>query len=84
MKLKSFAIWDEKAKSFVAPFFLPEVGMAVRTFKDCINDKNHAFGKHPEDYTLFRVGTFDTDDGSFESGVEVLHNGVALKDEVVS
>ncbi|AXL15310.1 nonstructural protein [Microviridae sp.] len=58
MKLKIFTIFDQKAKAFITPFFLPEEGMAIRTFTDCVNDKEHQFGKHPQDYTLFNVGAW--------------------------
>ena len=36
-----------------------EVAMTMRAFEETANDVNHAFGKHPEDYTIFEVGTFD-------------------------
>lgn len=59
MKHNIFTVFDQKAKAHLPPFFLPEIGMAERTFADCCNDKEHQFGKHPEDYTLMRIGTFD-------------------------
>lgn len=54
-----FTIYDEKAKAYLPPFFLPESGMAIRTFADCINSDSHQFGKHPSDYTLFTLGGWD-------------------------
>lgn len=56
---KIFAIYDEAARAYLVPFFLPEIGMATRTFGDCINSKTHQFGQHPDHYTLFCLGTFD-------------------------
>jgi len=64
VKTSVFAIWDDKAKAYMQPFFLPTVGMATRTVGDCVNDPKHNFGMHPEDYTLFRIGTFEDDTGS--------------------
>lgn len=58
MIFKIFTIYDDKAKAYIAPFVLPEDGMAIRTFAECANSLEHQFGKHPEDYTLFRIGTF--------------------------
>lgn len=81
MRLKAFAIFDDKAKAFLPPFFLPERAIAVRTFADCVNNKEHAFGRHPADYSLFQVGDFDTDSGLIspvERGIELIHNGLAL------
>jgi len=59
MKHKMFCIFDSAAKAYLIPFFLPESGMALRVFGDCINSSDHQFGKHPADYTLFELGSFD-------------------------
>lgn len=63
MVTKIFSIFDQKAKCHLPPFFLHESGQAVRAFSDCVNDPNHNFGKHPEDYTLVAIGEFDDIDG---------------------
>ncbi len=60
-----FTIHDQKAETFIAPFFVPAKGLAVRAFEDCINSETHHFGQHPADYTLFQIGSFDTDTGEF-------------------
>lgn len=60
---KVLAIHDSAAKAYIAPFFLPETGIAVRRFKDAINSEDHDFAKHPKDYTLFELGTFDDSNG---------------------
>jgi len=59
MEHKIFAIYDQKAFAYLPPFTLPRVEMAERTFLDCINSDSHAFGKHPADYTLVELGTYD-------------------------
>lgn len=81
MKQNVFAIYDSKANAYLSPFFLPTVGMAVRVFSDCVNSKDHQFGAHPEDYTLFHLGIFDDTTCSFEKldSKKALHNGVELK-----
>lgn len=61
-----FVIYDDKAKAYLPPFFLPEMGMGVRTFGDCVNQVGHPFFMHPSDYTLFAAGTFDDRSGKFE------------------
>lgn len=58
-----YSIYDEKAKAYIPPFFLPHDGMAVRTFKNCVNDPDHQFGRNPHDYTLFGLGSFDDGTG---------------------
>lgn len=81
MKHTIHAVYDEKAKAYLPPFFLPNEAMAIRVFSDCVNSDDHQFGKHPSDYTLFSFGYFDIDTGEFEladprktrNGVEVLN-----------
>ena len=63
MQQLMFVIYDDKAKAYLPPFYLPTADMAIRTFSDCINDNKHAFGQHPEDYTLFHLGGFDNTTG---------------------
>lgn len=84
MNLKVFTVYDDKAKAYLPPFFLPEIGMAVRTFSDCVNDASHAFGRHPEDYTLFVAGTFSQSEGTFsiEPTLMVVAHGVECRARV--
>jgi len=78
---KLFTVYDEKAATFLPPFFVPTAGIAVRAFKDCINSKDHQFGKHPHDYTLFYLGEFSDDDGQFALvEKQSLGNGVEFLD----
>nr|UXQ88036.1 MAG: nonstructural protein [Microvirus sp.] len=61
-----FTVFDQKAETFMPPFFVPAKGLAIRAFEDCINSDSHHFGQHPADYTLFYLGEFNTDVGHFE------------------
>lgn len=89
MLMKVFSIYDVKAGAFITPFFLPTQGMAVRTFIDCCNDENHAFGQHPEDYSLFVLAEFDNVHGTFVdttskivlNGLEAVHQASEVLDE---
>ncbi len=65
MKLEIFSVYDSKAGAFIVPFFLPNVAMAVRSIRDAGIDREHMFGRHPEDYTLYHVGTFDDHSSEF-------------------
>lgn len=64
MELLMFTIYDQKAHAHLPPFVLPRKEQAVRTFSDCINSSDHQFSKHPEDYTLLHIATFDDDSGA--------------------
>ena len=66
MKHLLFTIYDEKAEVFLPPFFVPTIGIATRAFVDCINSDDHQFGKHPSDYTLFQLGSFDDSNAELE------------------
>lgn len=81
MKLKLFSVFDEKAKSFIAPFAMPTDAMAVREFAGCVNDEKHAFGRNPEDYTLFRLGEVDVETGLLVADMSSLCLGVLVKKE---
>lgn len=61
--LRMFAVEDVKSESFQSPFVMPAVGAATRAFADLANDKQTTVGRHPEDFRLIEVGTFDTDTG---------------------
>ena len=68
MKMVVFCVKDRATDAFGSPMFLAAVGQAVRTFSDEINrasDDNQLY-KHPDDFDLFELGTFETDDGSFD------------------
>ena len=63
MKLNAYTIYDVASGTYMRPFFSQADGQAIRGFKDIATDANHEIGKHPEDYTLYRVGTFNDTTG---------------------
>lgn len=67
MTLKIFSIWDIKAENFSSPFFMSTAGEAIRAFKDLVNDPNTTPGRHPGDYRLMCIGTFDSGTGIITS-----------------
>lgn len=67
MVLKIFAVYDIKSELFGPPFFMNSTGEAVRAFKDLANDKNTTVGRHPSDFRLMQLGTFENVSGKFES-----------------
>jgi len=68
MKQDVFTIYDSKAHAYLTPFFLHNQDMAIRVFADCANNPEHQFGKHPEDYTLFKIGVFNDTKGRIDCG----------------
>jgi len=61
-----FTVYDSKSEAYLQPFFLQTVGQAVRSITDCVRDSNHQFNRHPEDYTLFEIGSFEDNTAVFE------------------
>lgn len=59
MITKMFSVFDSKAGNFSPPFFMVNVGAALRAFVDIANDRDTAIARHPEDYSLFLIGEFD-------------------------
>lgn len=59
MITKMYTVYDSKAEAYLPPFYMQSTGLAMRSFEDTVKDQDHHFAKHPEDYTLFEVGTFD-------------------------
>ncbi len=57
--MKIFTVYDSKAKAYLTPFFIKTTGEALRQFTDIVNNKEHYFSQHPEDYSLFEIGTYD-------------------------
>lgn len=83
MKLRIFTVYDQVAKAHLPPFFLPQEGQAIRTFTDMVNNPEHQFGQHPEDYTLTELGVFDdeTAEISLLAVPNVLGTGIKFKDK---
>jgi len=57
--MKICTIYDSKAEAYLTPMFFQSCAQGVRSFTDIVNDKSHAIGLHPEDYTLFCIGDWD-------------------------
>lgn len=74
-----FSIFDSKAEIYNTPIFLPAIGQARRTFGDQVNDDESPFGKHPEDYTLFHIGSYETDTAEITPLETPVSLGVAIE-----
>lgn len=63
MILKAYAIQDIKAGAFVTPFFCPTHGIALRMFSDECQSPKSNLNRHPDDFKLFCIGSFDDNSG---------------------
>jgi len=67
MKLTIMCVRDRATSQYGTPMFLVSVGQGIRSFSDEINrgEKDNQLFRHPEDFDLFLLGSFDTDKGLF-------------------
>jgi len=59
MITKMYCVFDKKAKIYNPPVFLHNTAVACRAFGELANNPDHQYGKHPGDYELWEVGTYD-------------------------
>lgn len=64
MKLEIVAIRDRAVNAYGQPIFVPAIGAAMRSFMDEINNDQSSIYKHPEDYDLYHLGTYDDSNGN--------------------
>lgn len=67
MLLNAYSVYDTKALNYSPPFYAPTNGAATRMIADAAADPNNNLGRHPADFVLFRVGTFDDQVGLLEA-----------------
>lgn len=63
MRVNVFAVYDSKAATYGQPFFSPTIGSAMRAFHTACLDPQSMLAKHPADFSLMQLGTFDDDTG---------------------
>lgn len=57
--LIAYTLHDVKALTYSPPFFTTNDMVAKRMVSDLVQDNNTLVGRHPADYKLYKVGTFD-------------------------
>lgn len=64
MLTRCYCVYDRKTLVYNAPYYAVTDGAAVRVLSEAVADTNHPLGRHPNDYVLFFVGTFDDQKGA--------------------
>lgn len=54
-----YVIYDSKAEFYNQPFFIINDELALRSAMDLRQDLSTEVGRHPEDFTMFKIGTYD-------------------------
>jgi len=77
MKLFLVAIYDSASGVYDAPNQVRSEREAARRFIDMCENSDTPFAKHPEDFTVFRIGIYDDNTGLIEPcAPEKIINGV--------
>lgn len=63
------SVHDTALDAFSRPFYTPTIGAAIRSFQDEVNrdSPDNPLNKHPEDFNLFQLGTWDDNNGKHEN-----------------
>lgn len=63
MKMNFYSVYDSATNAYMRPFCFQTDGQALRSFGDEAVRADSEISKHPEDYSLFRIGSFDDAEG---------------------
>ena len=63
MKRNIYMIYDTAAAIYMGPLIFRADGEAMREFEGQSTNADSKIGHHPEDFSLYRVGSFDDHDG---------------------
>lgn len=74
--MRIFALYDLKSGAYGTPFFMHHVGEAVRACIDLGQDSQTIVGRHPADFALHELGTFDTTTGLIAPCQPISHGAV--------
>ena len=58
-----YSVYDSLAEAYMEPWFAKNDATARRSFSVAINEVGHNFNKFPQDFVLFKIGSWDADSG---------------------
>ncbi|WNK13541.1 MAG: nonstructural protein [Microvirus sp.] len=67
MKFIVCSIYDKQSREYSQPFYTPNTATAQREFARLVKDTTTAVHAFPDDYELFQIGEFNTEDGQMHS-----------------
>ncbi|MFN9302416.1 MAG: phage ORF5 protein [Candidatus Kapaibacterium sp.] len=59
------SVRDSAANAFNTPAYVPTLQYGIRSFADAVNNQQqgNALAAHPQDYTLWHLGSYDDSNG---------------------
>lgn len=79
MLMTVFAIYDTGISTWRVPIFARNRGEILRSWVEAVNNQKNEFCKHPSDYTLFEIGTWDDDKCKFDLHKTPISLGMAIE-----
>lgn len=67
MKLEVFSVYDRAAMVYSHPIFCVNRAVASRLFLDAFDAPGSSVARHPDDYELRQIGSYDDLEGRFEN-----------------
>lgn len=76
-------MYDKTAKAFMAPLAIETDAEAIRVFTTWVNEDNKQsnVAQYPEQFAMWRIGTYDTESGNLDTDQKELITGNACKNE---
>lgn len=71
MILGIYAVFDSKAETFCRPFTQANDAVAKRAFLAAAQEQGNEVNKYPEDYFLYKLGSYDDETGEITGGKPV-------------
>jgi len=88
MKVQCYAIFDTCSGIYEKPFFHTADDVVRREFQDIAVSADHPISKHPEHYSLYRLGIFDNTTGKLTDETNeclwTAHEAIAAAQQVDS
>jgi len=75
-QIRLFAIRDNKVGTYNNPFCASHLAQVTRDLTEVANDPKSMLCKHPQDFELYELGTFDSNTGAIDTEIKprFLHN----------
>ncbi len=67
MKVQCYAIFDSCSGIYEKPFFSTADDLVRREFQDVATAADHIISKHPEHFSLWRLGVFNNINGKLDN-----------------
>ena len=64
--LNIYSIFDAKINEYQTPFFAKADGAVIRGVMDAMENQQSDLARHPEDFTVFKLGAFDEETASID------------------